>query len=165
MKVKNSSSKKAFIFYFLMSLILLDFGNSLRKLSYNSFFDNYSNPIFSITHTTNTGSAFGLFTNNSLSLAIFGVIVLCFLTYYIYKNITFEDKLELISITLFSSGALGNLIERLRFGYVIDYINLNFIHFPIFNAFDIMICLGVFLYFIFVLFDLRKSNGNFDKSE
>ena len=70
-----------------------------------------------------------------------------------------------MSITLFSSGALGNLIERIQFGYVIDYINLNFINFPVFNMFDIMICLGVFLYFIFVVFDFGKEYGNSNKSK
>ncbi len=163
--MKNNSAKKALIFYFLMNLILLDFGNQLRKLSFNSYFDNYSNPVFSITHTTNTGSAFGLFANNPLPLAIFGVFALIFLTYYIYKNVTFNDKLELLSITLFSAGALGNVIERIRFGYVFDYINLSFVDFPVFNSFDIMICLGVFIYFIFALIDLRKDYGNSDKSE
>ena len=163
--MKNNSAKKALIFYFLMNLILLDFGNQIRKLSFNSFFDNYSNPVFSITHTTNTGSAFGLFPDNSLPLAVFGVLALAFLVYYIYKNVTFEDKLELIAITLFSAGALGNVVERIKFGYVFDYINLNFINFPVFNSFDIMICLGVFLYLIFTLVDLRKDYGNSDESK
>ena len=163
--MKNNTISKSFIFYFLMSLILLDFGNQLRKLSFNSFFDNYSNPIFSITHTTNTGSAFGMFANKSFPLAVFGLFALIILTYYVYKNITFNDKLELLAITLFSSGTLGNLIERLQYGYVIDYIKLNFIEFPVFNSFDIMICLGVALYFIFVLLDLRKDYENSDKSK
>lgn len=158
--MQNSSSKKAFIFYFLISLVLLDFGNQLRKLSYNPYFESYSNPVFSISHTTNTGSAFGMLANNSLPLAIFAIVTLLFLAYYVYKNITYNNKIELLSITFFSAGALGNLIERLQFGYVVDYIKLNFINFPIFNCFDIMICLGVFLYFIFVLIDSRKENGN-----
>ncbi len=158
--MKNSSANKALIFYFLMCLILLDFGNQIRKLSFHTSLDNYSNPVFSIIHTTNTGSAFGLFTDNSIPLAIFGVLALIFLSYYIYKNVTFENKLELFAITLFSAGALGNVVERIKFGHVFDYINLNFINFPIFNSFDIMICLGVFLYFIFTLVDLRKDYGN-----
>ena len=163
--MKSSSSQKAFIFYFLMSIILLDFGNQIRKLSFNPFFDNFSNPVFSIIHTTNTGSAFGLFSNNPLPLAIFGIIALSFLTFYVYKNVTFNNKLELLSVTIFAAGALGNLIERVKFGYVIDYIKLNFISFPVFNGFDIMICLGVFLYFLFVLFDLRKEHETSNKSE
>ena len=146
-----------------MCLIISDFGNSLRKLSYNSFFDNYTNAIFSIKHTLNTGSAFGLFTDNSTSLAVFGFFVLAFITFYVYKYSQFENKLELISLTFFASGALGNLIERLRFGYVIDYVKLNFINFPVFNFFDTMITLGVILYFIYVLFSTVNKNGNSDK--
>ena len=162
--MKNNFLNKAFIFYFLVSLILLDFGNGLKKISYNSFFNDFHNPIFSISHTANTGSAFGLFANSSLSLAIFGIFVLIFITVYVYKN-NITSKLELLSVTLFTAGTLGNLIERLRFGYVTDYINLNFINFPVFNSFDIMISLGVFLYLIFVLFDMGKENGKSNQSK
>ena len=152
--------KKAFIFYFLMSIIFLDFGNQLRKISFDSFFDNYSNPVFSITHLNNTGGAFSLFQNNAKLLAIFSLIAIGLLTFYVIKNISLQEKSELLAITLFSAGALGNLIERIKFGYVIDYIKLNFINFPVLNAFDVMICLGIFIYVIFVLFDTKKeTNG------
>ena len=83
--MKNSSSR-ALIFYFLMTLILLDFGNSLRKLSYNPNLNDYSNPVFSIIHTTNTGSAFGFFEDKTFALAIFGIIALIFITYYVYNQ-------------------------------------------------------------------------------
>ena len=160
----RNSYRKAFIFYFLMSIILLDFGNKIRNLSFNSYFesDNFSNPIISIIHTTNTGSAFGMFQNNSFALAVLGFVVLSLITFYVYKKIRFEDKIELLSITLFSAGALGNLIERLKYGHVIDYIKLNFIDFPIFNMFDIMICMGIGLYIIFVLLN-KDIESNVDK--
>ena len=156
--------KKALLFYFFMGLILLDFGNQLKKISYNPYFEFNSNPVFSIVHVNNTGSAFSLFQNGALILAVLGIIVILFLIYYVYKNISFND-----TITLFSAGVLGNLIERIKYGYVIDYIKLNFINFPVFNSFDIMICVGIFLYIVFVLFDFKKVlNGkkykrNFNK--
>ncbi len=142
--------KKAAVFYFLMSLILLDFGNQLRIISYH--FIPYNNPVFSIEYVRNTGSAFGLFQNQALILAIFGIIVLIFLIYYVITSLTFKDKLLLLSSALFSAGALGNAVERLKFGFVADYIKLNFIDFPVFNAFDVMICLSCFLYVIFIIF-------------
>ena len=151
--------KKAFIFYFLMTIIFLDFGNQLRKISFNSFFDDFSFPIFSIVHLNNTGSAFSLLQNQAKILAIFGIIAILFLTIYVIKNITFIDKTALLSITLFSAGSLGNIVERFQYGYVIDYIKLNFINFPVFNAFDIMICLGIFIYTIFVLFDTKREKN------
>ena len=153
--------RRAFIFYFLMSIVFLDFGNQLRKISYNTFFENFNNPIFSITHVNNTGSAFSLFENQTLLLSIFGIFAVILVTFYIIKNITFNDKTALLSLTLFMGGTLGNLIERIQFHHVVDYIKLNFINFPIFNAFDVMICCGVILYVIYIMADYKGQN---DKS-
>ena len=144
-----------------MSIVFLDFGNQLRKISYNAFFENFNNPIFSITHVNNTGSAFSLFENQTLLLSIFGIFAVILVTFYIIKNITFNDKTALLSLTLFMGGTLGNLIERIQFHHVVDYIKLNFINFPIFNAFDVMICCGVILYVIYIMADYKGQN---DKS-
>lgn len=148
--------KRACIFYFLMTIILLDFGNHLKNilLKYSS---QISNPIFEITMVKNTGSAFSLFQNQGLILSIFGFIVVLIVALNVYKNITFNDKLALLSLTLFSSGALGNALERVNYGYVVDYIKLGFINFPVFNTFDIMICVGIFLYCICVFFEFKKE--------
>ena len=149
--------KKAFIFYFLMSIVFLDFGNQLRKISFNPFLDNYSNSMFSIVHLNNTGSAFSLFQNHTKMLAIFGILAVILLSFYVIKEITFNDKILLLAITLFNAGTLGNLIERIQYGYVMDYIKLNFVDFPVFNAFDVMICLGVFIYAIYIMLDIKKE--------
>ena len=151
--------KRACIFYFLMTIILLDFGNQLRSISYYSSINAIHNPIFSITHANNTGSAFSLFQNNAKILALFGILVIAFVAIQIFKNITFQDKTQLLSLTLFSAGTLGNIIERIRFGYVVDYIKLDFIDFPVFNAFDIMICIGIFLYCIYIFSENKKGKN------
>lgn len=148
--------QRAFIFYFLMSIIFWDFGNQLRKISYDSYFDNFKNPLFSVIHVNNTGSAFGMFQNSTLMLIVVSVIAVALIIIYVYKNVSFKDKIELFSLTVFMGGTLGNLFERINNGHVVDYIKLNFIDFPVFNAFDIMICLGVFLYVVFVLFDFKS---------
>ena len=151
--------KKTCIFYFLMTIILLDFGNQIRKISYSPYLENVENPIFSIVHANNTGSAFSLFQNQTLILAIFGILVVLFVAYQIFRNVSFQDKTQLLSMTLFSAGTLGNVIERLQYKYVVDYIKLNFIDFPIFNAFDIMICIGIFLYCIYLFLDFKKAKN------
>ena len=86
--------KKAFIFYFLMSIVFWDFGNQLRKISYNSYFDNFDNPIFSVVHINNTGSAFGMFQNHIDLLVVLGIIAVSIISLYVYifhifKSITF----------------------------------------------------------------------------
>ena len=148
--------KKALIFYFLMTIILLDFGNQLRKLSHLANIETINNPLFSIVHLNNTGSAFSMFQNNAKTLAIFGIIVVLIIFFEIFKNVSFKDKNELLALTLFSAGTLGNMIERLQYGYVMDYIKLNFINFPVFNAFDIMICIGIFVYCLDIIIKFKK---------
>lgn len=148
--------KKACIFYFLMTLILLNFGNQIRKISHMPMVDSVSNPVFSILHINNTGSAFSLFPNQAKSLAIFGIFIVIFIAFEVFRTVAFKDKFELLALTLFSAGALGNIIERLKFGHVVDYIKLNFVDFPIFNAFDIMICVGILLYCVCVIKESRS---------
>lgn len=151
--------KKACIFYFLMTVILIDFGNQLRNISYYSSINTYKNPIFSITHVNNTGSAFSLLENQALILALFGILIILFIAYQVFKNITFGDKTQLLSMTLFSAGTLGNTIERIQYKHVVDYIKLSFVDFPVFNAFDIMICVGIFLYCAYLFLDFKKAKN------
>ena len=151
--------KKALIFYFLMTIILLDFGNQLKRIFENPYISNkISNSIFSIFPISNTGSAFGMLQDKASILAWFGIFAVVLIAIEVAKNISFtNDKTELLSLTLFSAGALGNAIERINSGYVADYIKLNFIDFPVFNAFDIMICTGIFLYCLCLFFDFKKA--------
>ncbi len=157
---------KSLIFYFLMSLILLDFGNELKKISY-SFLDYtspFDNPFITIIHTKNFGCAFSLFQNMAPLFAILGLIAVIFIGYYIFRFIPFKNKFSLIILTLLSGGTLGNMIERLKFGYVVDYIKLKGINFPVFNAFDMMICLSIILYLIFILIDYKKEENKDEKA-
>lgn len=147
--------KKAFIFYFLMTLIFVDFGNQLRKISCLPEIQNFDNKFFSIMHIYNTGGAFSILRQHTLFLIIFSILALCYIAFHVYKEVDFNDKMSLFSLTLFTAGTLGNLIERIQAGKVLDYIKLNFINFPVFNAFDIMICVGIALYMIFVLFEFK----------
>ena len=152
-KIKD---KKAFIFYFLMSIIFLDLGNGIRRLSYvPKIQDMFDNSIISIMHIYNTGGAFSILQNQTNFLIALSIFALIFIAWHVYKEVDYSDKISLISLTLFSAGTLGNLIERIESGRVVDYFKLNCFNFPIFNAFDIMICLGILIYTVFVLFELK----------
>lgn len=156
--------KKACIFYFLMTIILLDFGNQLRNISYYSSVNSVHNSFLSITHLNNTGSAFSMFQNQAQILAYFGIFVVLFVAFQVFKNVTFNDKNQLLALTLFSAGTLGNVIERFKFGYVVDYIKLNFVDFPVFNAFDVMICTGIFVYCLYILLENKKVKNDSNKN-
>ncbi len=101
----------------------------------------------SLTYVGNTGSAFGLLANQTVLLIIIGIasllIVLLFLRYL--SQVT---TLSMVSIGLIWGGAVGNLVDRLRFGYVTDFIYFRLwgsLHWPAFNIADAAITVGVFV--------------------
>ncbi|MCS7260217.1 MAG: signal peptidase II [Anaerolineae bacterium] len=98
--------------------------------------------VFRITHVTNTGAAFGLFPNHGSFFILIAVIVVIAIVLY-YHRLPAEDWLVRISLGLQLGGAMGNLIDRLRFGYVIDFIDISF--WPVFNLADASITAGVLL--------------------
>lgn len=102
-----------------------------------------------ITHVHNTGAAFSILSNNVWLLISISLIALIFIYYYILKKITFT-KLNILIYSLLIGGIIGNLIDRLIHGYVIDYISVNIFgyHFPVFNFADICIVISVFILFI-----------------
>lgn len=68
-----------------------------------------------------------------------------------------NGKLEIFSLSLLLSGGVGNLIDRISLGYVIDYIDFRIINFAIFNLADICICVGAFLLCVAVYYSDKKE--------
>ena len=106
--------------------------------------------VFHITLVHNTGIAFGLLRNKyNLSFMFFVLgLILCALILLHGKN---HSRIGKISLSLIISGALSNLFDRLRLGYIIDY--LDFRIWPVFNIADASITIGVFL----VIWEIYKS--------
>lgn len=110
-----------------------------------------------ITGTRNTGAAFGIFGNSTLPLIILTALAALLMGIYLWK--AKPPGLFGAGLTLILSGALGNLIDRIVRGYVIDFIELEFVRFAIFNVADIAITLGCMLTFIGVLRSKEVRNG------
>lgn len=116
-------------------------------------------PIFSITHVTNTGVAFGLFPGVGASFAIVPVIVSVMILVYSW-SLPAEQWLTRVVLALPLGGAVGNLVDRLRQGFVVDFIDLNFwpLHeWPIFNLADSSIVAGVVLLSLLMLWEERRE--------
>lgn len=106
--------------------------------------------LLSLTYVENRGAAFGMLQNQRLFFVIFAVAMIAFFVYLIrYKN--FNDKMFLIAATLIISGGIGNLIDRLFLGYVVDYIKLSFFS-PVCNFADYCITFGTVILVIYVMF-------------
>lgn len=100
----------------------------------------------SITLTHNTGAAFSIFSDSKYLLICVGVLAIIGLIFYVRKLDTIDD-LDIITYSLLFGGIIGNLIDRIVYGYVIDYLSFNFgsYYFPIFNLADTFIVVSVIL--------------------
>ncbi|MDY6873784.1 MAG: signal peptidase II [Chloroflexota bacterium] len=97
-------------------------------------------PFLKFVYIHNTGAAFGLFQNGGLVFGTMAVLVSGFIIYY-YPQIPQEEKLMRVALALQMAGALGNLIDRIRFGQVTDFVSVG--NFPVFNVADSCITIGV----------------------
>lgn len=118
--------------------------------------------VLSFTYIRNSGVAWGMFAGKRILFLIltFLVLLLCF---YVYTNIAEQRKyLPLrIGMVVLIAGAVGNMIDRIKLGYVVDFLCLEFIDFPIFNVADIFVTLSMI--FIFVLIMFKYDNDEFDE--
>lgn len=101
--------------------------------------------VFSLTYTTNTGAAFGLFPKQGFLFIVIALVVVIAIIFY-YRHLPAGYGLVRLALGLQLGGALGNLVDRLRQGYVIDFIDLNFWplqDWAVFNLADSAIVVGV----------------------
>ena len=116
---------------------------------------------FRITHIQNTGAAFGLFRGHSLILtvvALFGVAVLLLYVFFFYRHYPLlNNRLSRVALGFVLGGTIGNLIDRLRLGYVTDFI--DFTVWPAFNIADSAITVGVIIIAYSLLSLVRTEKG------
>ena len=111
-------------------------------------------PYFRFVNWNNTGAAFGLFQNGGLVFGIMAVIVSGFIIYY-FPQVPRENKWMRIALAMQMAGALGNLIDRLRFGPVTDFISIG--NFAVFNVADSSITVGVGILILAMWMEERKE--------
>ncbi len=106
---------------------------------------------FKLVNWRNTGAAWGAFSNATFILGIISALSSVLIIYLIYKGISPFFKL---SLSIILAGAVGNLIDRFRLKYVVDYLLFNIFgyDFPAFNLADMCIVIGCSLMIIFILF-------------
>ena len=113
---------------------------------------------FSIYYVKNTGAAFSILSNNTTFLIIISVIFICILNYFI-KQEKYISKLTSLSYGLILGGIYGNLIDRIIYHSVTDYLSFKFFsyYFPIFNLADISIVIGMIILLGCTIFE-KKDN-------
>jgi len=114
---------------------------------------------FNLVKVWNTGVSFSMFNNygavGTVVLSAFALIVCAFLLNWMRKE---ENRLTVLALGFIIGGALGNVIDRVRYGAVLDFLDFHYknMHWPAFNSADAFICLGAFLI-------VCQEIGNFNK--
>ena len=142
-----------FIIISIVILILDQLSKYLISLNYG-ILENKNFILFNINIVRNYGAAFNIFTGNRIFLSLVSFIISLFIIYFIL-TINKDNNIDFYSYSFILGGTLGNGLDRILKGYVIDFINLKFINFPVFNIADISINIG-FILILYSLFKIKK---------
>ncbi len=127
----------------------------LQPLGEMSFIDGF----IGWQYVRNTGAAFGMFSSNTDLLSIFTGIALAVGLIALLSG-KIKQRLYQVCAVMIISGGLGNLIDRVLRGYVVDYIEVQFVNFAVFNFADILVTCGTFLLMGYTIYDAVKEYKN-----
>ena len=148
----NKIQTKLYFLSLSIFIILIDqFTKILMLFRYKKFM--YKDFIlFKLDFVKNYGAAFNILSGNRIFLSSISIIFSILLIYFILRKNTLYFY-DLLSYSFILGGTIGNGLDRILRGFVIDFINLNFINFPVFNIADISINIG----FVFIFYGILKN--------
>lgn len=150
----------------ILFLMLVSIDQCTKFLAIHTLQENHSKvlipKVLELHYLKNKGAAFGILDNQQLLFFIIGVILLVVVCYLLWK---FPLKKRFVICRIFlvvlASGAVGNMIDRMIHKYVIDYIYLSFIHFPVFNVADIYVTVSTIALILLFLFKYKEDDLSF----
>lgn len=149
------------MYYFLIIIAAVVLDQIIKKVVVSSMALYESIPvlqdIFHITYIRNTGAAFSIMEGRIPVLILLPLVMIIAAVVFMLVKRKTGHPLMMTSVALIAGGGIGNLIDRISLGYVVDY--LDFRVFPIFNAADIAVCVGCGLLILYVIFIDGKQNG------
>lgn len=114
---------------------------------------------FDLTYVENKGAAWGIFIGKTMFLIAFTVIILSGVVFYLIKYRP-KNKFVRVALSLIIAGALGNIVDRVIYKYVVDFISFHYkdvYSYPVFNIADMCVVIGTFLLLICILKDDKKK--------
>ena len=167
MRNLNSSTNKAgiLLFDFIFALVLLAFDQFTKYLAIVRL--KGSEPfvlipgVLEFDYLENRGSAFGMLQNQKIFLLCVGVVFVSVICYFLFK-IPAQKKYNWLHLlfTLIVAGGIGNMIDRFRFSFVVDFISFVLIHFPVFNVADCYVTISVIALLFMMLFKFSEDELN-----
>ena len=149
----NKIQTKLYFLSLSTFIVLIDQFTKYLMFYNKNLFINKDFLLFKLDFVKNYGAAFNIFSGSRIFLSLISIFFSLLLIYLIFRKKTL-NTLDLYSYSFILAGTIGNGIDRVYKGFVVDFINLNIINFPVFNIADISINIG----FIFLLYNIFKNN-------
>ena len=149
----NKIQTKVYFLSLSIFIVLIDQFTKYLMFYNKKIFINKDFLLFKLDFVKNYGAAFNIFSGSRIFLSLISILFSILLIYLIFRKNTL-NLFDLYSYSFILGGTIGNGIDRICRGFVVDFINLNIINFPVFNIADISINIG----FIFILYNIFKNN-------
>ena len=149
----NKIQTKIYFLFLSIFIVLIDQFTKYLMFYNKKLFINKDFLLFKLDFVKNYGAAFNIFSGSRTFLSLISILFSIILIYLIFRKNTL-NLIDLCAYSFILGGTVGNGIDRLYKGFVVDFINLNIINFPVFNIADISINIG----FIFLLYNIFKNN-------
>lgn len=158
----STQKKKCLILDVVLMIVLIIIDQITKYLAVIHLKDkpalNIINEVLELNYLENKGAAFGMLQNQKIFFVFVAIIILGVIAYILYKTPDAKKYTIMhILLTLIAAGAIGNMIDRIRLDYVVDFIYFVLINFPIFNVADIYVTVATVI-LIFVLLFYYKEN-------
>ena len=112
--------------------------------------------VLHFTYTENTGMAFGMLKDHRWVFMVFSTVSIIALIVYLFRFRP-ESRWMQVSMAFIIGGGIGNMIDRIFLGYVVDFIDFTLINFAIFNIADSFVCIGAGIMIVYLVIDLVKE--------
>ena len=162
-----SKQKKILLTVDLIGIILLIAVDQLTKyLAVQQLKDKPAyiilDGILELNYLENKGAAFGMLQNQKVFFIFVAIVILSVIAYVLFKTPDHKKYWALhILLSLIAAGAIGNMIDRIRLDYVVDFIYIVLINFPIFNVADIYVTFATAILVLMLLFVYKEQDLNF----
>ncbi|WP_279381535.1 signal peptidase II [Enterococcus faecalis] len=148
------------VVYFLISALLVGLDQWSKYLTVQNISlgetKEFIPGFLSLTHLRNTGAAWSLLEGKMIFFYVITVIVSVVIIYLLIKNYK-KSIWYSVGLSFVLAGAIGNFIDRVRLGYVVDMLQTDFMNFPIFNVADSALVVGVICIFIYLILDEKAA--------
>ena len=167
MNTKMTKKKKIFLVADYLLILLFIFLDQFTKyLAVQRLQDKPAfkivDGVLELNFLKNSGAAFGLLQNQKVFFILIAILILIIISYVLFR-MPDDKKYNIMHflLVLLASGAAGNMIDRVRQDYVVDFIYFVLINFPIFNVADIYVTVSMILFAILILFYYKENDFSF----